>query len=488
MEGATKLQKDDSADQSHTTPVLAVDVDGTLLKTDLLLESLLALLRQKPQCVFLLPLWLLKGRAYLKRQIAERVSLDVSALPYRNELLHYLETQRDEGRSLVLATASDEQIARQVADHFKLFELVLASDGTTNLAGEAKRARLVAEFGEKGFDYAGDERRDVVVWASARKAIVVGSNRQVISGAARVAQVERVFEDRRRGPQLYLEALRPRAWLKNVLVFVPLVAAHRVLEIALLKKAVLAFLAMGCFASSGYLLNDLLDMSADRRHPQKHLRPFAAADLPISYALIMIPVLFALGCILGGLISRLCLGILLIYFALSVTYSVYVKRIVLFDVILLAGLYTLRIIVGSAAVGIWPSYWLSAFSMFLFLSLALVKRYGELVIMRSLEGRHAKARGYEMSDGELLAAMGTASGYIAVLVLVFYITSGTAHILYGRHELMWFLCPLLLYWISHIWLIAHRGRMHDDPLVFATKDKTSRILILSMIATALLAV
>jgi len=176
MEGATKLQKDDSADQSHTTPVLAVDVDGTLLKTDLLLESLLALLRQKPQCVFLLPLWLLKGRAYLKRQIAERVSLDVSALPYRNELLHYLETQRAEGRSLVLATASDEQIARQVADHFKLFELVLASDGTTNLAGEAKRARLVAEFGEKGFDYAGDERRDVVVWASARKAIVVGSN------------------------------------------------------------------------------------------------------------------------------------------------------------------------------------------------------------------------------------------------------------------------------------------------------------------------
>jgi 4-hydroxybenzoate polyprenyltransferase len=202
----------------------------------------------------------------------------------------------------------------------------------------------------------------------------------------------------------------------------------------------------------------------------------------------MIPALVGLGCVLGRLLSPLCLGVLLIYFALTVTYSLCVKKIVLLDVILLAGLYTIRIMAGSAAVGIWPSYWLLAFSTFLFLSLALVKRYGELVIMRSVEGRDAKARGYEMADGELLAAMGTASGYLAVLVLALYITSGTARILYGRHELMWFLCPLLLYWISHVWLIAHRGRMHDDPLVFATRDPTSRILILLMLAIAIFAV
>ena len=480
--------KENSADRTVASPVLAVDLDGTLLKTDLLLESLLALLHQKPQYVFVLPLWLLRGKAYLKQQIARHVSLDVSVLPYRNEFLHYLERERAGGRSLVLATANDEQMARQVSDHLKLFDLVLASDGATNLRGESKRDRLEAEFGEKGFDYAGDGRPDVVVWASARKAIVVGSNPQVSSAAARVAQVERVFEDRRKGPVKYLEALRPRHWLKNTLVFVPLVAAHRVHEIDLWRKGLVAFLAFGCFASSGYLLNDLLDRSADQRHPQKRSRPFAAGDLPVTYALIMIPALVGLGCVLGRLLSSLCLEILLIYFALTVTYSLYVKKIVLLDVILLAGLYTMRIMAGSAAVGIWPSYWLLAFSTFLFLSLALVKRYGELVIMRRVEGKDAKARGYEMIDGELLAAMGTASGYLAVLVLALYITSGTARVLYGRHELMWFLCPLLLYWISRVWLIAHRGRMHDDPLVFATGDPTSRILILSMLAIAILAV
>jgi 4-hydroxybenzoate polyprenyltransferase len=487
MERAAELSRGNSVDRS-ASPVLVVDLDGTLLKTNLLLESLLALLHQKPQYIVVFPLWLLRGKTYLKQQIARRVLLDVSVLPYRNEFLHYLETQRAEGRSLVLATASDEQIARQVADHLKLFDLVLASDGTTNLYGESKRDRLVAEFGEKGFDYAGNDRHDVAVWASARKVIVVGSNSQVSSVIAGVAPVERVFEDRRKGPAYYVEALRPRHWLKNLLVFVPLVAAHRVYEIALFGKVLLVFLAFGCYASSGYLLNDLLDLSADRRHPQKRLRPFAAGDLPLSYALAMIPALVGLGCILGRLLSPLCLGVLLIYFALTVTYSLYLKKIVLLDVILLAGLYTIRIMAGSASVGIWPSYWLLAFSTFLFLSLALVKRYGELVIMRSIAGKDAKARGYETTDGELLAAMGTASGYLAVLVLALYITSGTAQVLYGRHELMWFLCPLLLYWISHVWLIAHRGRMHDDPLVFATKDPTSRILILLMLATAILAV
>ena len=488
MADFTGQRKVSSTERTVASPALAVDLDGTLVKTDLLLESLLALLHQKPQYIFVLPLWLLRGKAYLKQQIARRVSLDVSALPFRNEFLHYLERERAQGRSLVLATANDEQIARQVSDHLKLFDSVLASDGITNLSGKAKRDRLVAEFGEHGFDYAGDYRRDVVVWASARKAIVVGANPHVRSSAARVAQIERVFEDRRKGAVDYLEALRPRHWLKNILIFVPLCAAHRVHEIDLLKRALLIFVAFCCFASSGYLLNDVLDLPADRHHPQKQFRPFAASGLPLSYALVMIPVLFALGCVLGRLLSPLCLEILLIYYALSVAYSLYVKKIVLLDVILLAGLYTLRIIAGSAAVGIWPSYWLLAFSMFLFLSLALVKRYGELVIMRSLEGKEARARGYELKDVELLAAMGTASGYLAVLVLAFYISSATAQVLYGRRELIWFLCPLLFYWISRVWLIAHRGRMHDDPLVFATKDPTSRILILLMLAITLFAV
>lgn len=268
----------------------------------------------------------------------------------------------------------------------------------------------------------------------------------------------------------------------------PLVAAHRFQDVALLEKAVLAFVAFGCCASSGYLFNDLLDLESDRHHPQKRFRPFAAGDLPLSYALIAIPALLILGCLLGALVSAWLFAILLVYVAMSAAYSLHIKKIAVLDVLFLAGLYTVRLMAGSAAVGIWSSHWLLAFSIFLFFSLALVKRYGELVIMKRVDGDGATARGYELNDGELLAAMGIASGYLAVLVLALYIASEKARVLYDRPQLLWFLCPLLLlYWISHVWLIAHRGKMHYDPVVFATSDRTSQILILLMAETAVLA-
>jgi len=466
---------------------LVVDLDGTLVKTDLLIESLFRLLRQEPLSLFALPLWLLKGRAHLKREIARRVRLEVALLPYRTVVLEHLRAEHEKGRSIVLATASDERLAQQVVDHLKLFDSVLASDGNTNLSGERKRERLVNEFGERGFDYVASGSRDMAVWSSARKAVVLNPNQKFVRAVARVTQVQSVFDDCRAGPSEYLNALRPPHWLKNLLVFVPLFGAHRFNEPALFGKALLAFIAFCLCASSGYLFNDLFDLSADRRHPQKRLRPFAAGRLPLSYALAMIPVLVVLGCVLGMFVSRFLFGMLLLYFALAITYSLYIKQVVLLDVIVLAGLYTLRIMAGSAAVAIWPSQWLVAFSMFLFLSLALVKRYDELVVMRKVDGDRATARGYEISDAELLASKGTASVYIAVLVLALYITSGAAKALYGRHKFLWFLCPLLLYWVGHIWLVAHRGKMHDDPVVFALRDRTSRILILLMLGTVLLA-
>ncbi len=266
-----------------------------------------------------------------------------------------------------------------------------------------------------------------------------------------------------------------------------MLAAHRFYEVVLLRRSLIAFAGLCCLASSGYLFNDLFDLSADRHHPHKRLRAFASGDLPLSYALILIPGLAALGCVAGLVLSPLSLGMLLTYFVLTLAYTLYLKRIVLLDVIVLAGLYTLRIIVGSAAVQIWPSPWLLAFSMFLFVSLALVKRYSELVLMRKIDGDTARARSYELGDAELLAAKGSASGYIAVFVLALYITSGPAGILYGRHQLMWFLCPLLLYWIGRMWLMAHRGKMDDDPIVFAVRDPVSRILLLLMMGTAFLA-
>lgn len=481
MEAAAVPRPVSLEEQSVRSPVVVVDLDGTLVKTDLLLESLLALLKQTPYFVFCLPFWLLKGKAYLKQQIASRVSLDVSVLPYRDDVLDYLKAQRAQERSIVLATATDMRSARQVADHLNLFDLVLASDGITNLSGEAKRNRIVSEFGEKGFDYVGNDRHDLVVWASARKAIVVNPSPLAGSRVARVAQVDRIFKDRRKGLVDYLKALRPHHWLKNLLVFVPLLGAHRFDEITLVEKALVAFVAFGCFASGGYLMNDLLDLSSDRHHPRKRYRPFAAGDLSLSYALLMIPALVGLGCLIGALVSPLFVAVASIYFGLSATYSLYAKKIVLLDVIVLASLYTLRIIAGSASVAIWPSPWLLAFSTFLFFSLALVKRYSELAL------NHVKARGYELSDKELLASMGIASGYVAILVLALYINTATAHILYRRYGVLWFLCPLLLYWISHIWLSAHRGRMLDDPVIFATSDRTSRILILLMLAIGVFA-
>lgn len=473
---------------SSRLPPLVVDLDGTLVKTDLLLESLFSLLRQKPLCLYALPFWLLKGRAYLKQEIARRVRIDVTLLPYRTALLEYLRVEHEKGRSIVLATASDERLARQVADHLKLFDMVLASDGVTNLSGRHKQERLVSQFGKRGFDYAANEGRDLAVWSSARKAILVNPSQQLAQAVAERAEVESVFEDVRAGHSEFLIALRPQQWVKNLLVFVPIFAAHRIFEPALLGKALITFTAFCSFASSGYLFNDLFDLRADRHHPTKRLRPFASGRLALFYGVAMVPALFVLGFVLAISVSRLVLGTVLLYFALTLAYSLYVKKVVLLDVLVLACLYTMRIIGGAAAVMIRPSEWLLAFSMFLFISLAFLKRYGELVIMRSVDGDHATARSYEISDAELLAAKGTASGYIAVLVLALYISSGAVKALYGRHELMWLLCPLLLYWIGYIWLVAHRGNMHDDPLVFALRDRTSRILILAMLATAALAI
>ena len=469
-------------------PPLVVDLDGTLIKTDLLVESVCILLRQEPVALFALPAWLLKGRAHLKREIAGRVQLDATLLPYRSDLLDCLRAEREKGRSIVLATASDEQFARGVADHLKLFDMVLASDGVTNLAAERKRARLVAQFGEKGFDYVGNESRDLAVWSSSRKAIVVNPNPRLKRAVGKVALFESEFEER--GPSIneYFRALRPQQWLKNILVLVPLFAAHLFTEPILLLRTIIAFVAFCCCASSGYLINDLCDLPADRRHPSKRLRPFASGRLPLAFGLATAPALVTLGCLLAWLLSWLSMGFLLLYLALTIAYSFRLKNVVLLDVFLLATFYTLRIIAGGLAAEVALSVWLLAFSMFLFLSLAFIKRYAELVIMRSVDGERAKARSYELSDADLLVSKGTASGYAAVLVLSLYIASGSVKVLYSTHQVLWLVCPLLLYWIGYLWLVAHRGSMYHDPLVFAVRDRTSRILILLMLAAALIAI
>jgi 4-hydroxybenzoate polyprenyltransferase/phosphoserine phosphatase len=466
---------------------LVVDLDGTLVKTDLLVESILALLRRNFFYLLIMPFWLLRGKAYLKRQISRRITLNIQALPYHGEFLAYLKAEQARGRPLVLATGSEERIARRVADHLGIFNQVLATLGDLNFSPSQKRERLVREWGEKGFDYAGNAWGDLGVWASARRAILVNTPGGLRRRAARVVEIERDFNGPGSRWKAYLRALRPSQWLKNLLVFVPLIMVQRYDDPGLVARAFLAFLSFGLCASSVYLVNDLVDLSADRRHPTKRKRPFAGGELPLFWGVASAPVLLGLGLLAGLLLPRLFLGMLLLYWAMNLAYSFSFKSLILADVVLLACLYTMRIMAGAASVGLWPSSWLLAFSTFLFFSLALVKRYDELGVMRRAEGDKARVRGYRVIDMELLASLGGGSGYVAVLVLALYISSGTAGVLYSRAYLLWFLCPLLLYWISYVWLIAHRGGMEDDPLVFTLRNWASRIVLILGAAILLLA-
>ena len=305
---------------------------------------------------------------------------------------------------------------------------------------------------------------------------------------ARTLEFERVVDARGATFRDYLSALRPQHWLKNLLVFAPILAAHGFLEQPGLARTLIEFLAFCCCASSGYLVNDLCDLQGDRQHPQKRSRPFAAGRLPLAYGLTAAQALAVIGFVLAGLVSPLSLAVVLLYLALTLGYSLVLKRVVLLDFVALAVLYTLRIIGGAVAISSWPSVWLLAFSMFLFISLAFIKRYAELMTMRAAVGERATARGYELSDAELLASKGTASGYVAVLALALYIAGGTVNAPMSRHQLIWLVCPLLLYWLGYLWLIAHREKMHHDPLVFAVRDRTSRVLVLLMLTTALSAI
>jgi 4-hydroxybenzoate polyprenyltransferase len=316
---------------------------------------------------------------------------------------------------------------------------------------------------------------------------VQNPSKPALSVLARTLVSDRAIADRGATLTDYLSALRPQHWLKNLLVFASLMAAHRFIEPLSLARTCVEFLAFSCCASSAYLINDLCDLQDDRQHPQKRLRAFASGRLPVTYALTMAPVLAVLGFVLAALLSPLSLAVVLIYFALTLGYSLVFRRVVLLDVLVLAVLYTLRIIGGAVAISSWPAVYLVAFSMFLFISLAFIKRYAELMTMRAAVGERATARGYQLSDAELLVSKGTASGYVAVLALALYIASGTINVPFSRHQLLWLVCPLLLYWMGHLWLIAHREKMHHDPLVFAVRDRTSRVLVLLMLTTVFVA-
>ncbi len=450
---------------------LFVDLDGTLLRTDTLYESALRLLKRNPLYAALLPIWLLGGRANLKRQIASRIDLNVANLPYHKPFLAYLRQQRNAGRRLILASGSDTTYVQAVADYVGLFSNILASDGTTNLTGSKKLERIRGFAGDSSFDYAGNAREDLTILSASDRAILINPSSGVLR-SARLQGIEPEVIDDRTGPfwQAVLRALRPHQWLKNLLLFIAPLMAHRIAEPAILGQAILGFVAFGLCASSVYVLNDLLDLSDDRLHPRKKNRPFASGDLPIGLGLALIPLLLAAAFAISLLLPIAFTGVLATYYTITLAYSLCLKRAALVDVVVLAALYAVRIIAGAAAVSIALSSWLLAFALFLFLSLAMVKRYTELLTIERLGRRTAAGRGYEIGDKEILSQFGSASGFLAVLVLALYVNSENVADLYRWPAVIWGLCPLVLYIVMRMWFLARRDGLQDDPVVFVLTD------------------
>jgi 4-hydroxybenzoate polyprenyltransferase/phosphoserine phosphatase len=452
---------------------LVVDLDGTLILTDMLHESALKVLRESPLNVLRMPYWLSLGKAVLKRNLADRTQFDAAALPYNQEFLAWLKAEKAAGRTLVLCTATDSSIATAIAEHLGVFDEVMASEGEINLAGQNKAEALEARFGHGGFDYAGNSNADLAVWQRARRAIVVNASTGLARKAEACCEVEQVFPPAGYGLAAWRRVLRVHQWLKNILLFVPLFAAHEVADPNRWLTLLLAFAAFCLCASTVYIANDLLDLESDRQHLRKKNRPFASGLVPAWTGVLLAPVLLLASLALAQQVGGDFLRWMVCYFLLTCVYSWGLKRVMLVDCLTLALLYTLRIVAGAAAAGLPLSFWLLAFSVFLFLSLAFVKRYAELEMQLSHGKKKAHGRGYYATDAPLVQTMGITAGYAAVLVLALYLNSDAVVKLYLIPEFVWGAVPVMLFWVSWMWMQAHRGNMHDDPLVFAVKDRAS---------------
>jgi 4-hydroxybenzoate polyprenyltransferase/phosphoserine phosphatase len=455
-------------------PLLAIDLDGTLSKTDTLLEQACRLFADRPWMLFPVVLGKPRSRAALKRRLGEAATLDPSSLVFDPDVLRLAREAREAGQTVVLATATDARLAQAVADHLGVFDAVFASDGTCNLKGPAKGALLEARFGRGGFDYVGDSEADRPVWRAARRAYVAGGDGAL---AARVAsdctKVVLLGEARERfRPGSVLATLRPHQWAKNVLVFAPMLAAHR-LGMPTVAAAAAAFVAFSLCASSVYVLNDLADLPYDRAHPTKRQRPFASGDLPLAWGPALMTALLGSALLIACFLPTSFLAMLLAYVVATSAYTLALKRRPVWDVMTLAGLYTLRIFAGGAATHVPVSLWLLAFSMFLFFCLAVVKRQTELVRLARAGGTAAPGRGYEAGDLAMLRSMAASSGMIAVLVLALYVNSVDVLTLYRHPRALWALCPILLFWVSRVLMVSNRGLMDEDPVVFAMRDRVS---------------
>lgn len=475
-----------STPAAHPAPPLVVDLDGTLTPTDTLAESTVLLLRRRPWLVLHVLFWLLLGRAQFKARVASQVQLTARQLPWRQDFVDWLQAQRDGGRTLVLATAAHRSIADGIATHLGLFSSVLATEAGHNLKGANKLAAITALVGPR-FSYAGDSRADLAIWRGAHSAVLVGASDGLARQAAQLTQVEATFPNPPRDLRLWARALRVHQWVKNLLIFVPLFTSFSIMELALSGRALVAFVAFSLAASATYVFNDLWDLDSDRQHPRKRARPFASGALPIAQGVAVALVLLAVALLLAAWLSWKMALVLAGYVVLTTGYSLALKHYVLLDVLMLALLYTLRVLTGSVATGVAVTQWLLAFSVFTFFSLALVKRCAELVSLSAQGKAEAKGRDYRVSDLVVLWPLGVGAGLCAVVVLGLYIGTPEAEQRYRNTDPLWLAGVCLIYWFARLWIKTARGEMHDDPIVFALRDFGSRLTVLAMVALVVLA-
>ena len=453
---------------------LIVDVDGTLIRTDLLKEAMLQMVARFPLEAWQLAPWLLAGKAAFKSRIADRVEPGIATIPLREETMALIRRAQEEGRPVYLASASDHRYVARLAERIGGIAGIFATDPGTNLAGKAKAARLVQAFGEGGFDYVGDQPVDFPVWRAARKALAVAHSDSFERRVLRAFPDAEVIGRPRPRLRAYIKMLRPQQWAKNLLIFLPLIAGHA-FNWEQILAAVLAFACFCSAASSAYVVNDLLDLPADRGHARKRNRPLAAGAVPIDHGLLIAMLLMAASILMALQLPWEFAATLIVYVASTLCYSFILKRKVLIDVIVLSGLYTLRVFGGVVAIGNEQSQWLLMFSLFLFLDLALLKRCSELIARKLEGGVRTAGRGYRIEDLSILFPLGAAAGMASVLVVALYLSSPKVAALYGHPSRLWLICPLLIYWNSRLLLLSHRGDMHDDPLIFTFTDRVSWI-------------
>lgn len=458
---------------------LCIDCDNTLIATDLLFEACFLLLKQHPTKLFLLPFWLIKGKAFLKQRLTEYVTFDWETLPYRPETLEVIEKARQDERKVVLATASPKVWAEGIANHLKCFDEIFATEKATNLSSRNKADKLTEQFGIQGFDYVGDSKDDIAVWKNANKGIIVNNQQSLVEKIQRL--VGRNLEHVKiASPTLlsYAKALRIYQWLKNALIFVPLLAAHEVSDLHLLTKAIYAFIAFSCCASSVYILNDLLDLESDRRHPRKRRRPFASGAIPILHGAILMPILLVTSVYISlAYLPPLFTLTLALYYLMTIAYSGKLKQQVVVDIILLAALYTIRILAGSAATKIEPSFWLLVFSLFTFLSLALVKRYSEMSLAIEQNKFMASGRGYYTQDLIVIMCLGVSAAMCSVMIFALYINSQETNLIYPSKYWLWGVLPFILYWNCRLWMKTNRKEIPDDPVLFAVYDWQTLVIL-----------